>query len=239
MLGVVSVDLQGSNFTLLVISIHTSCMETVRLALEEKIKQAPHFFSKNTPVIINVSTINNRTKWFNLYKTISNTGLFIAGVCCCQDNQLKQIIKQSGLPILTKGNINKTFGYDNYFYKKLPVYKTNDLLETYKTQIIDVPIRSGQQVYAKKRDLVIVSNVSSGAEIIADGNVHIYGTMKGRVLAGASGNEESQIFCSNLYPELVSIGGYYWLTDQIPKKFLGKSARFCLKNKALIVQHIL
>lgn len=239
MSGIVSVDLHGSNFTLLVISVRTACMQTIRSSLEEKIRQAPHFFSKKTPVVINVQSINNKNDWFNLYKTISDTGLFIVGACCCHDNQLKKIIIQSGLPILLKGNNNIIFNNDKYLYNSSSFCKIHNVLKTSKTQIIDEPIRSGQKIYARNRDLIIISNVSAGAEVIADGNIHIYGVMRGRVLAGASGNEESQIFCANLFPELISIGGYYWLIDQIPKEFLGKPARFYLKNKTLIIQHIL
>lgn len=239
MLEAISLGLQGNNFTLLVISIHNLCIESLRTSLEERIRQSPHILAKNTPVVINVSTINNKFDWDNIYKIISDTGLLIIGVCCCHDNKLKNIITQNKVPILTKGNQNKTFGYHKFFCNKLSVYKNSNTSETVKTQIIDKPIRSGQKVYARNKDLIIISNVSAGAEVIADGNIHIYGIMRGRVLAGASGDEKSQIFCSNLIPELVSIGGYYWLIDQIPQKFLGKSARFYLKNKTLIIQHIL
>lgn len=239
MLGAISVDLQGNSFTLVVISVKTACMQSVRASLQEKIRQAPDFFSKNTPVVINVSKINRSEDWFNIYKTISDIGLCIVGVCCCHNSKLKSIITQTGLPLLTKGRKNKTYNCHNYFYQKFSLCKEKTFLETDRTQIIDSPIRSGQKVYAKNKDLIIISNVSSGAEIIADGNVHIYGIMRGRVLAGASGNEDSQIFCSNLFPELVSIGGYYWLIDQIPQEYLGKSVRFYLKNKTLIIQHIL
>lgn len=239
MLGAVSIDLKGSNFTLLVISVYTNCMQTVRLLLEEKIRQAPNFFSKKTPIVINASTINNSSDWFNLYKTISDIGLFVVGACCCYDKTLKKIIIQSGLPILTKGNKDIIFNYKEVFCNKHNWENKNCISCNFKTQIIDKPIRSGQKIYARNRDLVVIANVSTGAEIIADGNIHIYGAMRGRVLAGASGNEKSQIFCNNLFPELISINGYYWLIDQIPQEFLGKSARFYLHNKNLIIQHIL
>lgn len=233
------INLQGNNFNLIVISVHASYIHDLRTILQEKILKAPHFFSKNTPVVINVSNINNSTDWFNLYKIISNIGLYIIGVCDCNNNKLKKIIIQSGLPILTKVNKKKTVHYNQYCYTTPLLYKHKKNLIINKTQIIDTPIRSGQKIYAQNRDLIIIANVSSGAEIIADGNVHIYGTMRGRVLAGATGDETSQIFCNNLFPELVSIGGYYWLIDQIPQEFLGKSARFYLKNKTLTIQHIL
>ncbi|CAD83501.1 septum site determining protein MinC [Candidatus Blochmanniella floridana] len=237
MLESVSVDLQGNNFTLLVIQTHTTCTSQIQLELTQKIKNSPSFFSNNTPVVINVENINHHDDWFNLYQTISNIGLFIIGVCCCYNKKLKNIITQSGLPILTKGNIIKSHKNTIKTNYTKPTFddKTNAIS---KTQTIHTPIRSGQRIYARNRDLIIISNVSSGAEVIADGNIHIYGSVRGRVLAGASGCEQSQIFCTKLSPELISIGGYYWLNDQIPPEFLGKSARFYLQNHTLIIQHI-
>ncbi|ADV33829.1 septum site-determining protein MinC [Candidatus Blochmanniella vafra str. BVAF] len=232
---VISIDLQGSNFTLLVMHAHTTCMPKIRLALIRKIKESPNFFTTNTPIIINVANINQSSDWLKLYQTVSEVGLLIMGVCCCYNNQLKKTITKSRIPILTKGT--NIINYNKNYNSKIVEYHNYSVL-TFKTQIIYTPIRSGQQIYARNRDLVVIANVSSGAEIISDGNIHIYGAMRGRVLAGASGHEESQIFCSNLSPELVSIGGHYWLIDQIPQEFLGKSARFYLKNNALVIQHI-
>ncbi len=106
----------------------------------------------------------------------------------------------------------------------------------HKTRLIDTPVRSGQRIYAPQCDLIVTSHVSAGAELIADGNIHVYGMMRGRALAGASGDRETQIFCTNLMAELVSIAGEYWLSDQIPAEFYGKAARLQLVENALTVQ---
>ncbi|ESG33526.1 septum formation inhibitor, partial [Salmonella enterica subsp. enterica serovar Meleagridis] len=105
-----------------------------------------------------------------------------------------------------------------------------------KTRLIDVPVRSGQRIYAPQCDLIVTSHVSAGAELIADGNIHVYGMMRGRALAGASGDREAQIFCTHLTAELVSIAGVYWLSDKIPAEFYGKAARLRLADNALTVQ---
>ena len=105
-----------------------------------------------------------------------------------------------------------------------------------KTRLIDTPVRSGQRIYARQCDLIVTSHVSAGAELIADGNIHVYGMMRGRALAGASGDRETQIFCTNLMAELVSIAGEYRLSDQIPAEFYGKAARLQLVENALTVQ---
>ena len=102
--------------------------------------------------------------------------------------------------------------------------------------MIDTPVRSGQRIYAPNCDLIVTSNVSAGAELIADGNIHVYGMMRGRVLAGAGGDREAQVFCTHLAAELVSIAGEYWLSDKIPAEFYGKAARLRLDDNALTIQ---
>ncbi|MDX9944785.1 MAG: septum site-determining protein MinC, partial [Azonexus sp.] len=75
--------------------------------------------------------------------------------------------------------------------------------------ILDRPLRSGQRVYAKDSDLIIMAMVSAGAEVIADGNIHVYAPLRGRALAGASGNARARIFTTSLEAELLSIAGIY------------------------------
>ena len=81
--------------------------------------------------------------------------------------------------------------------------------------VIDKPLRSGQQVYAKGRDLVVLSMVNAGAEVIADGHIHVYAPLRGKAIAGARGNTEARIFTLCLDPELISIAGVY-RTSEVP-----------------------
>ena len=91
------------------------------------------------------------------------------------------------------------------------------------TMIIDRPLRTGQQVYAKYGDIVLLCGSSSGAEIIADGCVHCYGPLRGRVLAGGAGNTNARIFTTNFGPEIVSIGGIYKTFEHgVPDSIAGK-----------------
>lgn len=79
--------------------------------------------------------------------------------------------------------------------------------------VIDKPLRSGQQVYARGRDLVVLAMVNAGAEVIADGNIHVYAPLRGKAMAGARGNTEARIFSLSLEPELLSIAGIYRTSD--------------------------
>ncbi len=87
--------------------------------------------------------------------------------------------------------------------------------EVRPTLVITRPVRGGQQIYAEGGDLVVLSAVSPGAELIADGNIHVYGPLRGRVLAGAKGNTEARIFCQQLTAELLSIAGRYKVAEDL------------------------
>lgn len=91
------------------------------------------------------------------------------------------------------------------------------------TLVIDRPLRSGQQVYARGRDLVVLAMVNAGAEVIADGNVHVYAPLRGRAMAGARGDATARIFALALEPELISIAGVYRTGEEpLPEAVRGK-----------------
>ena len=94
-------------------------------------------------------------------------------------------------------------------------------------------MRSGQQLYAEGCDLTVLSTVGAGAEVISDGSIHIYGTLRGRALAGAQGNAEARIFCRDFHAELVAIAGHYKVLDDIPEKLRGKAVQIWLENDQL------
>ena len=95
------------------------------------------------------------------------------------------------------------------------------------------PVRSGQQVYAENRDLTVVTAVGAGAEVIADGSIHIYGALRGRALAGAQGNEKARIFCREFHAELVAIAGHYKVLEELPKDLRGKAVQIWLEKDQL------
>ncbi|MEP6632649.1 MAG: septum site-determining protein MinC [Luteimonas sp.] len=95
------------------------------------------------------------------------------------------------------------------------------------------PVRSGQQVYAENRDLTVLTAVGAGAEVIADGSIHIYGALRGRALAGAQGNEKARIFCREFHAELVAVAGHYKVLEDIPKELRGKAVQVWLDRDQL------
>jgi septum site-determining protein MinC len=95
--------------------------------------------------------------------------------------------------------------------------------------IIDRPIRSGQQIYARDRDLIVMAVVSPGAEVIADGNVHVYGSLAGRAIAGARGRRDARIFTLDLRAEIVAVAGLYKTFEEgVPENLRGKPVQIAL-----------
>jgi septum site-determining protein MinC len=105
------------------------------------------------------------------------------------------------------------------------------------TLIVDKPLRSGQQVYARGGDLVVLAVVSFGAEVIADGSIHVYAPLRGRAVAGAKGDTTARIFSTCMEPQLVSIAGTYRTTDTaLPADVAGKPAQVRLDGEKLVVE---
>jgi septum site-determining protein MinC len=105
-----------------------------------------------------------------------------------------------------------------------------------ENRLIREPVRSGQRITAEHGDLVVVAPVSSGAELIAHGNVHVYGRMRGRALAGVNGDRTARIFCQSLEAELIAIAGLYKTSEDIGPAVLGKRVQAFLDDDALCIE---
>lgn len=103
-------------------------------------------------------------------------------------------------------------------------------------KIIRHAVRSGQQVYAPRGDLIVIGSVSAGAEILADGNIHVYGSLRGRALAGVKGDTEAHIFCQKLEAELLSIAGHYKMDEDLQRANWQKSVHATLDGKRLKIE---
>jgi len=103
------------------------------------------------------------------------------------------------------------------------------------TRIVTEPVRSGTQIYARGGDLIVTAAVSAGAEVMADGNIHVYGRLRGRALAGAAGDTAARIFCTRLEAELVSIAGRYLVSEQLPAEYQGGAAQVALVHDTLTI----
>ncbi|CAL4042839.1 Septum site-determining protein MinC [Buchnera aphidicola (Phyllaphis fagi)] len=221
------IEFKGGIFTIPVLYLKSYQLNIVKISILKKIKEYPKFF-KNSSIILNLSYLSCLINWKDMKQMIISTGLDIIAITGYINQILKQEIVKSGLPIISE---------NNKFYKNIEVKKHDHFLNNkiFKTKIINTPIRSGQKIYAHQSDLIINNHVNRGAELIADGNIHIYGIMKGRVLAGVNGDITRQIFCTKFFAELVSISGEYLLMDQISSELLGQGVYIFLKNNILSI----
>ncbi|MEZ7186750.1 septum site-determining protein MinC [uncultured Pseudoalteromonas sp.] len=220
-------ELKGNLFTLSVLHLFSADTALLSKQLDEKIAQAPKFFA-GAPIVINLSDVQDEALDFSFLKSmLSGLSLNPVGVCNGSQEQ-NESAKAAGLSVLN---------YSQDVKGATAKQKTNTSIVE-KTvhlpaQVIHGTVRSGQQVYAKDRDLIVIGAVSHGAEVISDGNVHIYGTLRGRAIAGAKGYNEANIFCQKLEAELVSINGSYWISDSLQGEHWGSAVQIQQKNDSL------
>jgi septum site-determining protein MinC len=103
--------------------------------------------------------------------------------------------------------------------------------------VVDRPLRSGQQIYARDSDLIVLGLVSHGAEVIADGHIHVYGALRGRAIAGAKGQLDARIFAQSLEAELLSVAGTFRTSEKpLPADVFGKPAQVRLEGERLLFE---
>ncbi|WP_075433875.1 septum site-determining protein MinC [Buchnera aphidicola] len=234
------IHFKKNNFSILVVYLNDRNHYYFKDFLLQKIKESPAFF-QNQPIILNIKRLSYALNWIKLKSFILSSGFFLIGISGCSNEKIKKKILQSGLLILrentstTPGGIPQDmhYHYQNNATEPLCLHKTS-----LASLLVDQLVRSGQRIYVSSNDLIITNNVSSGAEVIADGNIHIYGTIRGRALAGASGDIHKKIFCMKLLAELIAIAGEYLTIEQIPIKFLGKSVEIGLINKKIYIRNL-
>ncbi len=104
------------------------------------------------------------------------------------------------------------------------------------TKIVTEPVRAGQQIYAQGGDLVALAPVSPGAELLADGNIHVYSSLHGRAHAGISGDDQARIFCNSLQAQLISIAGIYLVNEEIEERYLGQRMQIRCQNETIVME---
>ncbi len=210
--------------------------------LQDKIAQAPEFF-KNSPVLIDLQKLSAQNLDFSIKDVVEllrRQGFMPIGIRGGNEKQNTESLDLN-LPVLAMHGQNLTLT-EKSTAKKLPpqVVETENATPAsldFENKLITQPVRSGQRVYAKG-DLIVTATVSAGAEIMAEGNIHIYGSLRGRALAGVLGNTSSRIFCFDLQAELISIAGIYQLRDDLSSHAPHKPVQISLDNQTLVIKDI-
>lgn len=215
-------ELKGSLFTLSVLHIYDANLSSVKAALQEKLSQAPNFFFR-APIIANLEHLTVEEYDFcALNEVLTELALVFVGITSTCSATLKEQAKAQGFAVLSySADKVQNQPKAEQATADIPPVATENKEETPElpsvkpTKIIQHTVRSGQQIYAQGSDLVVLGAVSNGAEVIADGSIHIYGTLRGRAIAGAQGNDEARIFTTKMEGELVSIAGNYLLSEHL------------------------
>ncbi len=113
------------------------------------------------------------------------------------------------------------------------VVATAQPASTVPSRVISEPVRSGQSIFFPEGDVTIIGSVASGAEVVAGGSIHIYGTLRGRAMAGTTGNPHARIFCRRMEAELIAIDGYYRTAEDLDPALRGKAVQAWLENEAI------
>jgi septum site-determining protein MinC len=203
--------LKASSLTFTVFQLTKCDLNQVKAQLETMVEHTPNFFNA-TPAIIDLSNFDH-----------TNTEIDLAGlITLLKSFKLSPLgVRTLDTAYIATANANSFPVINGLTTKAKENSPKSTATSALPTMIVDQPVRSGKQVYAKNCDLIVTSTVSNGAEILADGNIHIYGSLKGRALAGVQGNEAARIYCRDIQAELVAIAGNYLVNEQIPEAYKG------------------
>ncbi|GHG94137.1 septum site-determining protein MinC [Pseudodonghicola xiamenensis] len=197
-------------------------------ALDEQLRQAPQLLL-DAPLILDLGMVPGLTETAalrGLVDQLRGRDLQVFGVQNVSDPQA-EVAAELGLIPVTIGRDIPAEKAGNGGRRKI------DKLLPPDNKLITTPVRSGQVIFAERGDLTVVGSVSSGAELIASGNIHVYGTLRGRAIAGAHGNESARIFCLRQEAELLAIAGVYRTSESIGDTLRGQSLQVFLKDEGL------
>ena len=225
-------QLKGSLFTLTVMQMLKADITALSAQLSALAKQTPDLFN-HMPVVIDLSKLTEQEQDFDFTTTQSllrKHGLIPVGVRAGTIALHKEAIA-AGLPVMSNSKQEVSDAKENDNTNEVEKSVTKSI--HHNTKLITQPVRSGQRIYAKSGDLVILASVSPGAELLADGHIHVYGALRGRALAGLSGDQDARIFCQTLEAELVSIAGHYWVNEDLKIPQDAQGVQIYLDNERL------
>lgn len=238
-------ELRATTFTLPTLRLFGADLAELSRFLETKIRQAPEFF-RNAPVVVDLSRLPEVALDFPLLVgLLRGQGLLPIGVRGGSEQHretarlmdlaiLSQGARGPGAAIVPKGGGAAASPAPASTVADKPVAAAPTPGPAGK--LVTRPVRSGQRLYAQGGDLVVLAPVSSGAELMADGNVHVYGVLRGRALAGVKGNADARIFCQDLRAELISVAGHYRVSENLDPALAGRPVQVRLQDGRLIIE---
>lgn len=237
----VAFDLKSTTLPLVALVLKTADLADLAASLEQRFRDTPNFFDAD-PVVIDLSQVNDDDQAIDFdhlaglireYKMVpvavrSGSAAQMQAALAAGLGAAPEVAREERKSAAAQGAAaNDT---DNHTASEPQQFDSNTL-------VIDKPLRSGQRVYARGGDLVVLALVSFDAEVIADGNVHVYAPLRGKAMAGARGNGDARIFTTCFEPQLVSIAGIYRTNEIVlPQDVLGKPAKVRLEGERIVME---
>ncbi|MBS0383071.1 MAG: septum site-determining protein MinC [Proteobacteria bacterium] len=227
-------DLRFGQVGIANVRVRSADPTALRESLGLRVREAPSLFER-APVVVDLSFLPAQpadTEVAALFDAVRSAGMLPVGLAY-GDNATDALSRRLGLPLIAKFRA---------------AYEHAEHTDASNTQPAPAPgdnpppadpvpavqhlrsVRTGQQVYAQGADLVVVGTVANGAEVLADGNIHVYGALRGRAFAGAQGDSNTRIFCSEFRAEIVSIAGHYRVFEELPNEFAGRAVQIWLEH---------
>ncbi len=258
-----SFQLKGGLFPMNLLEVKTLDVSAIAKELERKVQKAPAFFA-NAPVVLgfeflpqedqakfDLTALINACKRLGLLPAATRGGSEaiqaasatqgLATLAKGKEKHLGAITENPKMPRGAAPEVVNAPQQPTTEASAAPSSAEQAQSATSKppTKVVTSPIRSGQQIYAPGGDLIVMSAVSAGAEVLADGNIHIYGALRGRALAGVKGDSNARIFCSSQEAELVSIAGHFMVDDQLRSSHWKTPVQIQIKDGTVVLQPLL
>ena len=230
-------DLKSASLSLVALLLQTTDKAALASELSRRFDSIPDFFN-NDPVVIDLSAIADDATPINfpeLVVLLRRYKLHPVGVRGGSIPQTAAAVSIGLSELPDEGGRGSAAGQG-----EASDIGRSGMIPSATTMVISKPLRSGQQVYARGGDLIVMASVNYGAEVIADGHIHVYAPLRGKAIAGAKGNTEARIFTTWLDPELVSIAGTYRTTEHpLPAEVTGKPTQVRLDGERLVFEPLL
>jgi septum site-determining protein MinC len=223
-------ELKDTSLPLVTVVLHQADAAVLADELQQRLGETPNFFGDD-PVVIDLAPVREREApiaFADIVAALRAHRMRPSLVTGGSEQQMADALAAGLAAAPDAVPAPKARAVEVEVIREVPVHVP--------TLIVDKPLRSGQQAYAKGGDLIVHAAVNAGAEVLADGNVHVYGPLRGKAIAGSRGNTEARIFTTCLEAELIAIAGVYRTTETpLPKDVAGKPAQVRLVDGVLVM----
>ena len=238
-----SFELKSTQLSVVAVALRSCNAAQLQADLAERLGSDPDFFN-NDPVLIDLAAVREEPDPIDFAALVTQLRSYRTQPVAVRGGSAEQMAAAQALgliaapapprgPAAPPREIEVVREVQVVHEVEVPV----EVHVSLPTMVVDKPLRSGQQVYARGADLVVLAMVSFGAEVIADGDIHVYAPLRGRAMAGARGNTQARIFSTCMEPQLLSIAGMYRTTDtELPDNVRGKAAQVRLDGEKLLIE---